>query len=160
MLHWYWLASFVYYKINCFVFVSTLFYFFRTFPTSVSWWLFNGDLKDSKSLQISWTVLFILRNALDERASICPPIFAFFSPLTKPLRTVPSVPIGIYVTFMFHNIFSSLLRSKQLLLLLLFTPWEFFTSALADGLSLEFELQQVSKTFLCISPISTMLSYG
>ena len=31
-----------------------------------------------------------------------------------------------------------------LLLLLLFTPWEFFTSALADGLSLEFEWQQVS----------------
>ena len=31
-----------------------------------------------------------------------------------------------------------------LLLLLLFTPLEFFTSALADGLSLEFERQQVS----------------
>ena len=31
-----------------------------------------------------------------------------------------------------------------LLLLLLFTPLEFFTSALADGLSLGFEWQQVS----------------
>ena len=31
-----------------------------------------------------------------------------------------------------------------LLLLLLFTPWEFFTSVLADGLSLEFEWEQVS----------------
>ena len=29
-------------------------------------------------------------------------------------------------------------------LLLLFTPWEFFTSALADGFSLEFEWQRVS----------------
>ena len=32
------------------------------------------------------------------------------------------------------------------LLLLLFTPWEFFTSALADGLSLNFEWQQVSSS--------------
>ena len=31
-----------------------------------------------------------------------------------------------------------------LLLLLLFIPWEFFTSALADGLSLEFEWQQAT----------------
>ena len=29
---------------------------------------------------------------------------------------------------------------------LLFTPWEFFTSVLADGLSLEFEWQQVSSS--------------
>ena len=33
-----------------------------------------------------------------------------------------------------------------LLLLLLLTPWEIFTSVLADGLSLEFESQQVSSS--------------
>ena len=33
-----------------------------------------------------------------------------------------------------------------LLLLLLFTPWEFFTSLLSDGLSLKFERQQVSSS--------------
>ena len=31
-------------------------------------------------------------------------------------------------------------------LILSFTPWEFFTSALVDGLSLEFEWQQVSSS--------------
>ena len=34
----------------------------------------------------------------------------------------------------------------MLLLLLLFTPWEFFTSALANGLSLEFKWQQISSS--------------
>ena len=38
------------------------------------------------------------------------------------------------------------LYSLSLLLLLLFTPLEFFTLALADGLSLEFEWQQVSSS--------------
>ena len=42
------------------------------------------------------------------------------------------------------------LWDKELLLLLLFTPWNFFLSALADGLSLEFEWQQVSSTLLSI----------
>ena len=36
------------------------------------------------------------------------------------------------------------------LLLLSFTAWEFFPSALADGLSLKFEWQQVSRTLLSI----------
>ena len=34
-----------------------------------------------------------------------------------------------------------------------FTPWEFFTSAFEDGLSLEFEWQQVSRTLLGIQPV-------
>ena len=36
------------------------------------------------------------------------------------------------------------------ILSLLFTPWEFFTSVNADGLSLEFEWQQVSRTLLSV----------
>ena len=40
------------------------------------------------------------------------------------------------------------------LLLLLFTPWEFFTSVLADGLSLEFEWQQVSPSLQNFSQYS------
>ena len=36
--------------------------------------------------------------------------------------------------------------NNKIALLLLFTFWEFFTSALADGLSLEFEWQQVSSS--------------
>ena len=35
--------------------------------------------------------------------------------------------------------------------LLLFTPWEFFISVLADGISLEFEWQQVSLSLQDIS---------
>ena len=34
-------------------------------------------------------------------------------------------------------------KNKYLFIYLLFTPWEYFTSALTDGLSLEFEWQQV-----------------
>ena len=37
-------------------------------------------------------------------------------------------------------------EAEILLLLLLFTPLEFFTSVLADGFSLEFEWQQVSSS--------------
>ena len=45
----------------------------------------------------------------------------------------PGAPIttGITVTHMFHSYV---------------TPWEFFTSALVDGLSLEFEWQQISSS--------------
>ena len=57
-----------------------------------------------------------------------------------------SIMIGIIVTSMFHSFFNSLARSRLLLLLLLLLniiiitySLEFFTSALADGLSLEFE---------------------
>ena len=39
------------------------------------------------------------------------------------------------------------LNSYRLLLLLLFNPWEFFTSVFANGLSLEFEWQQISSSF-------------
>ena len=42
------------------------------------------------------------------------------------------------------------LSHTSLFLLLLLTPWEFFISVLADGLSLEFEWQQVSRTLLSI----------
>ena len=43
-------------------------------------------------------------------------------------------------------------------LLLLFTPWEFFTRVLADGLSLEFEWQQVSSSLQDSSQYSWMIS--
>ena len=60
----------------------------------------------------------------------------------------------IILWFLVYNLFQHLTLSNfctnSLFLLLLFTPWEFFTSVLADGLSLEFEWQQVSWTLLSI----------
>ena len=51
------------------------------------------------------------------------------SPFTYPLMTVPSVPItSITVTF---------------IIIIIIIPWMFFTSALACGLSLKSEWQQV-----------------
>ena len=78
--------------------------------------------------------------------SICPLIANSSSPLSKTCKCVP-ITTGITVTFMFHSICSSLTWSSclyldiylifiqcfALLLLLLFTPLEFFTSVLADG---------------------------
>ena len=49
--------------------------------------------------------------------------------------------------FIFEDLIHHYLLLLLLLLLLLFTPWEFFTSALAGGLLLELEQQQVSRTF-------------
>ena len=65
----------------------------------------------------------------------------FFS---NPMGAIPSKPTktGITVTFMFHIFFHSLI----ILLLLLFTPVEFFTSASADGFSQVFEWQRVSSS--------------
>ena len=88
------------------------------------------------------------------------------------LMAIPRAPItiGITVNFMFLSFFNSLARSwylsffsfsfnftqlsartanstiRQVLFFVdyYFTPWEFFTSALADGFPLEFEWQPVS----------------
>ena len=71
-------------------------------------------------------------------------------PSTKHLLTVTSAPVafGITITFMFHHFsFSSIFFS---VLYTIITPGECFISVLADGLSLEFEWQQVSRTLHCV----------
>ena len=65
-------------------------------------------------------------------------------PFNNPLVAVPKAPItiGTIVTFMFHWFFNSLVMSRLLLLLLsLFSLWEFFTSVSATGFSLAFKWQ-------------------
>ena len=130
----------------------------------------HWSLNDNKSPLVSKTLLNILadlKNAVIWMISTCPLIFKSSTPFTNLLRIVPSAPIiiGLTVTLIFYSLYDSLDRSRYLsfrfllillsgpperqnlqllLLLLLFTLWEFFTSALADGLSLEFEWQQVS----------------
>ena len=90
--------------------------------------------------------------------------FYLFSKLFKIDPSTLSTISMTIVSCMFNSFFSSLLRFKYLftfllsliftlqsagtalLLLSLFTPLEFFTSALADSLSLEFVWQQVSSS--------------
>ncbi len=135
--------------------------------------VFHWSLCDNKSLQISWTLLSILadlNNAVFWMVYTHPLISKSSSPCTNPLMTAPSAPItnGITIAFMFHRFFSSLARSmnlcflllllllrRRLLLLLLLLlviiiiiihSLELFTSASADGFSLESEWQQVSSS--------------
>ena len=175
--------------------------------------VFHWSLSNSKSPQafrILLSILAVLKIAVVWMVSTRPLISKSSSLFNNPLVSVPKTPItvGIFVTFMFHNFFSSLPKSWYLsffffffffllsfsftqwsagtakstilpvlffccwcclllflvfcprlgdpfiiqnprgllLLLLLFTPWAFLTSVLADGLSLGFEWQQVSSS--------------
>ena len=126
----------------------------RGFHISVCRWFFTGVWVTASLL--SRTLLSIrvdLNNTLLWMVSIRPLVSKSSSPFNNPLLAVPRAPItiGINVTFIFHNFFfNSLARSRYLSFfsfsLLLFTPLEFFISVLADGLSLEFEWQQVSSS--------------
>ena len=78
--------------------------------------IFQSSLSDSKSPQVSRTLLSILvdlNNAVVCMVSARPLISKSFSPCTKLLVTVPNatITIPITVTFMFHIFFSSLARS-------------------------------------------------
>ena len=134
----------------------------------------HWSLSGSKSPQVSRTLLSILvdlNNAVVWMVSARPLISKSSNLSTKLLVTVPSAPItiGITVTFMLHSCFNSQARSRYLSFfslsfsftcsqperqsslfvrfsLLLFTPWEIFTSASVDGLSLEIEWKQVSSS--------------
>ena len=118
--------------------------------------VFYWSLSDSKSPQVSRTrlrILTFLSNAVVWIVSTRPPTSKFSRPFNNPLVIVPNAPItiGTIVTLMFHSFFNSLARSRYLsffslsfrllLLLLLLTHWEFFTSSLADGLPMEPEWQ-------------------
>ena len=83
--------------------------------------LFHWSLSNSKSLQVSRTLLSIpayLKNAVVWMVSSRLLISKSPSPCTNPLVTVPSAPIttGITVSFTFHSFFSSQTRSKYLTL--------------------------------------------
>ena len=80
--------------------------------------VFLWELSDSKSSQVSSIllgILTVLNNAV-WMVSIRPLISKSSSPCTNTWVTVPKAPvmIGITVTFMFHNFFDSLARSRHL----------------------------------------------
>ena len=77
---------------------------------------FHWSLSDSKSPQVSRTLLSILTNHINVVVWMVftrPFIFKSSCHFINPLVTVSRVPIiiGISVTFMFHSFFSSLARS-------------------------------------------------
>ena len=81
--------------------------------------VFQWSLSDNKSSQVSMALLSILVDfnyAILWMVSTCPLISESSTPFINPSVTVPRVPItnGIIVTFIFHNFFYSLARSRYL----------------------------------------------
>ena len=81
--------------------------------------VFHWSLSDSKSPQVSrtlLTILAVLNNAVVWIVSTRPPTSNFSSPFSHPLVIVPNAPITIstIVTCMFHSCFNSLARSIYL----------------------------------------------
>ena len=81
--------------------------------------VFHWSLSDSKSPQVSRTllsILAVLNNYVVWMVSTRPPNSNSPSPFSNPLVTVLKAPItiGIIVTFMFHSFFNSLARSWYL----------------------------------------------
>ena len=80
--------------------------------------VFHGSFSDSKSPQVSktlLTILAVLNNVVVSFVSTRPPNSNSSRTFNNPLVTVPKAPIttGIIVTFMFHSFFNSLARSKD-----------------------------------------------
>ena len=91
----------------------------ENFSHQLTLMVFYWSLSDSKSLQVSRTLLSILvnlNNIVVWMVSIRPLISKSSSPFNNPSVTVPRVPIiiGINVTFMFHSVFNSQARSWYL----------------------------------------------
>ena len=92
--------------------------------------VFHWSLSDSKSPQISWTllsILAVLSNAVVWMVSTRPPNSKSSSPFSNPLVTVlnTAITIGIIVTYMFHSFFQ--FSSKVEVLILLFTFFQFYS---------------------------------
>ena len=83
--------------------------------------VFHWSLSDSKSPQISRTllsILTVLNNAVVWMVSTRLPTFKSSNPFSNPLVSLPKAPItiGIIVTFKFHSFFNYLARSRYLAL--------------------------------------------
>ena len=90
-------------------------------PTSgnrtLSYEVFHWSLSDSKSLQVSRTllsILAVLNNVVVWMVSTRPPTSKSSSSFSNLLVTVPNAPItiGIIVTCIFHSFFNSLARLR------------------------------------------------
>ena len=93
--------------------------FLKSFSHQLTLMVFHCSFSDSKSSQVSRTLLSILavpNNVAVWMVSSRPPTYNSSSPFNNPLVTVPkaAITIGIIVTFMFHSFFNSLARSRYL----------------------------------------------
>ena len=90
------------------------FYSFESSSHQHELMVFYWSLSDSKSRQVSRTLLSILADLNNAVIWMSP--LMLLCPSTNPLVTVPREPItiGITVTFMFHSFFSSRARSWYL----------------------------------------------
>ena len=98
--------------------------------------VFHWSLSDSKSPQVSRTllsILAVLNNAVVCMVSTRPPTSKSSSPFSNPLVTVPNAPItiGIIVTCMFLSIFQ--FPSKVEVHILLFTFFQFYSVVSRDS---------------------------
>ena len=104
--------------------------------------VFHWSLSDSKSLQVSRTLLSILaviNNAVDWVVSTRPPISKSSSLFSNPLVTVPnaSITIGITVTCMSHSFFNPLARSRCLSFFLHFFSFVLWSAGIAKSTILQ-----------------------
>ena len=81
--------------------------------------VFHWSLSDSKSPQVSRTllsILAVLSNVVIWIASTCLPTSKSSRTFNNPFVTVPKAPItiGTIITFMFHSFSNSLARSRYL----------------------------------------------
>ena len=98
--------------------------------------VFHARLSDSKSPQVSRTLLSILAvfsNAVVWMVSTWPPTSKSSRPFNNPLVTEPKTPIttGIILTFVFHSFFQ--LSSKVEELISLFTFLQFYSLVSRDS---------------------------
>ena len=98
--------------------------------------VFHWSLSDSKSPQVSRTllsILAVLNNVVVWMVSAPPPTSKSSSLLNNPLVTVPNatITIGIIVTCMFHRFFQ--FPSKVEVLILLFTFFQFYSVVSRDS---------------------------
>ena len=103
-------------------FISLIIFFYlllESFSHQYELMVFHWSLSDSKSPQVSRTllsILAVLNNAVVWMVSTHPHTSKSSSLFNSPLVTVLNAPItiGIIVTFMFHSFFSSLVRLRYL----------------------------------------------
>ena len=113
-----------------------LFYSFENFSHQHQLMVSHWSLSDSKSPQVSWTLLSILAdvsNVVDWMISTHILIYNSSIRFTNSLVTVPSalITIGITVTFMFHSFFKFPRNIQELIFLSAFL--QFYSVVCRDG---------------------------
>ena len=108
-----------YYYYCCYYYYYYYYLLLESFSRQFKLMVFHLSLSDSKSSQVSRTllgILAVLNNVVVWMVSTRPPTSKSSNSFNNPLVTVPKAPItiGIIVTFMFHSFFNSLPRSRYL----------------------------------------------